>query len=109
MYEPKAAPPHDRLMSAFEMKMLTGATIWVSMEPVLDAQDALDLLDPQVSGYLFDLYRIGKLNYHPSSINWHDFGHAAEEICKRRGLTYYIKDSLREAMRNKHGEDTANA
>ena len=39
-----------------------------------------------------------KLNYHPSSINWHDFGHAAEEICKRRGLDYYIKDSLRADM-----------
>ena len=96
MYEPKAAPPHDRLMSAFEMKMLTGATIWVSMEPVLDAKDALDLLE--CKDQYFDLYRIGKLNYHPSTINWHDFGHAAEEICKRRGLFYYIKDSLRAEM-----------
>jgi len=93
-YEPNAAPPSERLFST----LLCPAKRWVSMEPVLDARDALDLLDPQVSGYLFDLYRIGKLNYHPSYINWHDFGHAAEEICKRRGLAYYIKDSLRAEM-----------
>lgn len=93
-YEPNAAPPSERLFST----LLCPAKRWVSMEPVLDARDALDLLDPQVSGYLFDLYRIGKLNYHPSYINWHDFGHAAEEICKRRGLNYYIKDGLRAEM-----------
>ena len=93
-FEPNAAPPSERLFST----ILCPANRWVSIEPVLDAQDALDLLDPQVSGYLFDLYRIGKLNYHPSSINHHDFGHAAEEICKRRGLNYYIKDSLRADM-----------
>ena len=45
----------------------------------------------------FDV-KIGKLNYHKSNINWNDFGHKAEEICKRRGLNYYIKDSLRAEM-----------
>ena len=94
MFEPNAAPPSERLLST----LLCPAKRWVSMEPVLDVQDALNLLDPQVSGYRFDLYRIGKLNYHPSSIPWHDFGNAAEAICIERGLNYYIKDGLRADM-----------
>jgi hypothetical protein len=53
--------------------------------------------------------KIGKLNYFKSDINWHDFGHRAEEICKRRGLNYYIKDSLRAAMGCADGENTGNA
>jgi hypothetical protein len=45
-----------------------------------------------------DRVKIGKLNYHPSSINWKAFGEEAERICKYFGLDYYIKDSLREEM-----------
>lgn len=102
MYEPHAAPPRDRLMSALDVKFNTGAKIWLSMEPVLDAEDALNLLE--CTDQHFDLYRIGKLNYHPSDINWNDFGHRAEEICKRRGLNYYIKDSLRAEMDGSNGK-----
>lgn len=88
--EPNAAPPLERINPIAECK----AKRWVSLEPVLHAGDALALLENTD----FDLYRIGKLNYHPSSINWHDFGRKAEDICKRRGLNYYIKDSLRAEM-----------
>ncbi len=90
--EPNAAPPLERIWTASKCPAKT----WVSLEPVLHAGDALALLEDVETH--FDLYRIGKLNYHPSGINWNDFGHAAEEICKRRGLNYYIKDSLRAEM-----------
>ncbi len=43
----------------------------------------------------------GKLNYHKSDINWAEFGKKAEKLCKRRGIDYYIKESLRAEMERK--------
>lgn len=92
--EPNAASPYDRIVSLMEVRA-RGIKTWVSFEPVLCAENVLGELEHIPTDV--DV-KIGKLNYHPSSINWHDFGHAAEEICKRRGLTYYIKDSIRAEM-----------
>ena len=39
-----------------------------------------------------------KHNYHPSDINWAQFGREAEALCKGLGLDYYIKESLRAEM-----------
>lgn len=47
---------------------------------------------------IIDKVKIGKLNYHPSTINWKDFGHEAEQLCKDLGMDYYIKESLRKDM-----------
>ena len=38
------------------------------------------------------------LDYHPSDINWAQFGREAEAACREMGLDYYIKDSLRLEM-----------
>jgi hypothetical protein len=68
---------------------------WVSFEPVIHERYVLyflDNIDPAVR------VKIGKLNYHPSDIKWAEFGRKAEEICKSRGLDYYIKDGLRQEM-----------
>lgn len=103
--EPKAANPVERLAS-LRTAAERGIQTWISFEPVLNAEDVLFVLEgiwPYVE------VKIGKLNYFKSDINWHDFGHRAEEICKRRGLNYYIKDSLRAAMGCADGEDTGNA
>ena len=45
-----------------------------------------------------DKVKIGKLNYHESDINWAEFGHAVEDVCRAYNLDYYIKDSLRKCM-----------
>ena len=92
--EPNAAGPADRFRSLMYARE-RGIKTWVSFEPVICADNVLAELEHVPTDVEV---KIGKLNYHPSSINWHDFGHAAEEICKRRGLTYYIKDSLRAEM-----------
>ena len=47
---------------------------------------------------LFDKVKIGKLNYHPSKVDWADFGRKAEAACQACGLDYYIKDDLRKEM-----------
>ena len=93
-YEPNAASPTERVMSLKNART-RGIKTWISFEPVLCAENVLLELEHVPTDVEV---KIGKLNYHPSSINWHDFGHDAEEICKRRGLTYYIKDSLRAEM-----------
>ena len=73
-----------------------GIRTWVSFEPVVDAEGVLrDIKD--VSGYV-DRVKIGKLNYHPSNIDWKWFGFEAEALCRRLGLDYYIKDGLRKEM-----------
>ena len=73
-----------------------GIKTWVSFEPVLS--DRWVLMCIRHSHQWFDKVKIGKLNYYPSDINWADFGHKAEELCKSLNLNYYIKESLRKEM-----------
>jgi len=73
-----------------------GIKTWVSFEPVLDAQIVLTAIEA-VAPFV-DKVKIGKLNYHPSDINWKTFGHEAERLCRQLGLNYTIKDSLRAEM-----------
>ena len=93
--EPGAIQAHKRL-AILNIAKLHGIKTWVSFEPVVNAVSVLRC----ISGYSspFDRVKIGKLNYHPSDINWAEFGREAEELCKRLGLDYYIKDSLRKEM-----------
>lgn len=73
-----------------------GIKTWISFEPVLDAKYCLNVL--RFSKVWADKVKIGKLNYHPSDIDWKKFGLEAEAICKEKGIEYYIKDSLRAEM-----------
>ena len=73
-----------------------GIKTWVSFEPVLDAENALGMIR-DVARYA-DKVKIGKLNYHPSDINWAEFGRRAEALCQELGLDYTIKESLRREM-----------
>lgn len=73
-----------------------GIKTWISFEPVLNAKYCLNVL--RFSKVWADKVKIGKLNYHPSDIDWKQFGNEAEAICKEKGIEYYIKDSLRAEM-----------
>lgn len=92
--EPNATLVLDRNSAIYEAHK-RGIKTWISYEPVLNASDVLHHIGctPWV-----DRIKIGKLNYHPSDINWHDFGHEVEALCQRLGRDYYIKDSLRAEM-----------
>lgn len=73
-----------------------GIKTWVSFEPVTDEREFfinLHLVAPFV-----DKVKIGKLNYHPSNIDWADFGRRAEDLCQKLGIRYYIKESLQREM-----------
>ena len=93
-YEPYAEDEEMRLMALVEANE-QGISTWVSCEPVLYPTRILRYIE---SAPWVDKWKIGKLNYHPSNINWHDFGHKAEALCIKLGRNYYIKDDLRKAM-----------
>lgn len=73
-----------------------GIKTWVSCEPVISDDDVLKFIKNCHS--IIDKVKIGKLNYHPSTIDWKQFGHEAEQLCRELGLDYYIKESLRKEM-----------
>lgn len=64
-----------------------GIKTWVSFEPVVNAENVLKHIK-EVAGFA-NRVKIGKLNYHPSDIDWKKFGNDAEELCKELGLEYY--------------------
>lgn len=88
-------------LNTLAMAKYRGTKTWVSFEPVLDAEAVLTCI--RLYHQLFDKVKIGKLNYHPSDIDWYDFGHKAEALCKELGIDYYIKDSLRKEMETRDG------
>lgn len=68
---------------------------WVSFEPVYSPEMVYEYIEYSAA---IDRFKIGKLNYHPSDINWGEFGRECERLCKEHGQDYYIKDSLRKEM-----------
>jgi DNA repair photolyase len=108
-WEPEAACPMSRLKTlraAHDM----GIKTWVSMEPVISAEQTLKLIEESFT--FVDLYKVGKLNSENSrgseqyeelkqiekSINWKDFGQKAEALLKGYSKEYYIKGDLRKEM-----------
>lgn len=73
-----------------------GIKTWVSFEPVLDESFVFYTIN--TFNQCFDKIKIGKLNYHPSDIDWADFGRRAEKLCRELGVDYYIKESLRKEV-----------
>lgn len=95
--EPNASRPIERLI-ALKSAHDKGIKTWVSAEPVLNAEEIIKFI--QGADYV-DLWKIGKLNYHPSDIDWGEFGIQAEHFLKAYAKNYYIKESLRKEMNNK--------
>ena len=81
---------HELSEQLIQAKALYGISTWVSFEPVIDADIVLDCL--RNGAKAVDKVEIGKLNYHKSDANWHDFGIEAEKTCKEQGVNYHIKE-----------------
>ncbi len=73
-----------------------GIKTWVSFEPV--THEGMFVMELLLVRDIADKVKIGKLNYHPSNIDWKTFGRKAEAMCQVLGIDYYIKDSLRREM-----------
>lgn len=94
--EQNAGWPIDRFR-ALVLAKSKGINTWVSCEPVFVAEAIYRLIE---TGAYIDLFKIGKLNYYPSEINWKEFGAECERLCIEYGRNYYIKEDLRKAMDN---------
>lgn len=93
--EPCAGFPSDRL-GVLTIAKRRGIKTWISAEPVLNADDIIACI--HACEGIVDLWKIGKLNYYPSDIDWATFGKSVETVLKFKGINYYIKDSLRAEM-----------
>ena len=97
-YEVGAGCTSARYGALFEA-LRSGIFTWVSVEPVIDADEAIRVIEV-VSSHA-DLVRIGQLNYMPAPegrIDWGEFGRRARRTCEEWGVQYYLKESLRLAM-----------
>ena len=95
-WEPGAAPVSDRI-NAIENAHARGIPTWVSIEPVIKPDQALQLirnLHPIV-----DHWKVGKINYNKAiekSVNWIKFREEVKELLNSISADYYLKKSLTE-------------
>jgi len=71
-----------------------GIKTWVSLEPVIDPNQALELI--KLLHPVVDQWKVGKLNYkHPDRrVDWIRFREEARELLDSLGADYYLKESL---------------
>ncbi|CAG0946263.1 hypothetical protein ANRL1_02877 [Anaerolineae bacterium] len=83
-WEPDAALPSDRIHTIAEFHAC-GIPTWVSLEPVLDPDTALRII--RSTHQVVDLFKVGKLNYHPHAkeTDWRAFALAAIELLDSLG------------------------
>jgi DNA repair photolyase len=93
-WEPGADLPGFRMEALAEAKRL-GIRTWVSLEPVIDTEQSLDVIRRTID--YVDHYRIGGLNYEkvrPTAAEYRIFGIKAIELCEKLGKSYWIKGDL---------------
>jgi DNA repair photolyase len=94
-WEPNAPPISDRIAAVKEAHE-RGIKTWVSLEPVIDPGQALELIEMlhPIVGH----WKIGKLNYmRPDKpVDWIKFREDAKALLDSLGADYYIKRSLTE-------------
>jgi DNA repair photolyase len=97
-WEPKAAPPAERIFTLKEAHE-RGIYTWISLEPVLYPQDSLNIIE--LTHTFVDKYKLGTLNYHPraATINWKTYGTDAVKLLESLKKDYYIKDDLKEKLK----------
>jgi DNA repair photolyase len=92
--EPGAESTNSRI-EALRIAHEQGIKTGVSLEPVFAPGNVYNA----IRRYDFiDLFKIGKLNYSGSNIDWWEFGNTAESLCIKHERNYQIKADLREVM-----------
>lgn len=93
-WEPLAAEPAERLL-AIQEAHTRGIQTWVSLEPVLDPKQSLEIIE--VTKSYVDHYKLGKLNHFASDMtddDWRLFGYNAVKLCEGFDRSYYVKADL---------------
>ncbi len=94
-WEQNAPSIADR-MTAIREAHARGIWTWVSLEPVIDPDQALALIE--VLHPIVDHWKVGKLNYMKPDrpVDWIGFRRVVTSILDSLGADYYIKKSLTE-------------
>jgi len=90
-WEPGAASPDDRV-AALKAFHDHGIFTWVSLEPTLDLETSLQIIG--MTHEFVDLFKIGKMNYCQSQVDWREYTERAIELCDRLTVGHYIKQDL---------------
>jgi hypothetical protein len=94
-WEPCASSVDDRLnvlKTAYEAGIFT----WVSLEPVIDPDQALAVI--RLAHPYVNFWKVGKLNHmkeYERTVDWGKFLFDAETLLTKLGAKYYIKNDLR--------------
>jgi DNA repair photolyase len=94
-WEPEAASVEERL-SILKAAHQAGIFTWVSLEPVIDPEQALDVI--RIASPFVRFWKVGKLNHNKAveaSIDWKQFLTDVELLLSKLKAKYYIKDDLR--------------
>ena len=93
-WERNAADPDDRI-SALAQFHDDGIFTWVSLEPTLDVEASLDLV--QATHSFVDLYKVGRANYLKEitrTTDWRDYTLRMIDKLQALGKAHYIKKDL---------------
>jgi DNA repair photolyase len=96
IWEPGTAQLSDRIAAVKEAHG-QGIATWVSIEPVISAEQAIELVQRYHS--IVDHWKVGKVNYLPELEKKIDWFHFRDEIIatfRSFGADFYIKKSLSE-------------
>ncbi len=94
IWEPNTPKIEERIKT-MENAHKKGIRTWVSLEPVIDPEQSLQLIK-QCHPYV-DHWKIGKINYHPEiekKIDWIEFREEVITLLESLSADYYIKKSL---------------
>jgi len=89
--EPNAPLPHEREIGIAEL-WYHGIPTWVSLEPILSVQDAAKIIE-ETRPYV-KTYKLGKLNYRKSDINWARATNELVSLLERLEKPYMVKEDL---------------
>jgi len=93
-WEPGASVPQERF-EALHILHNAGVKTWASMEPVIDPQQSLEIME--ITHDYVDAYKIGKLNHlkkQEDKVDWGKFLTDAVCIMRGYGKNFYIKKDL---------------
>jgi DNA repair photolyase len=92
-WERGAALPGDRIKALMTFHS-QGIYTWVSLEPTLDADSSLEIV--QRTHEFVDLYKIGRVNYLPmtKTTDWKDYTEKMMALCSKLNVTHYFKKDL---------------
>ena len=81
-------------MAALKIFHDAGIFTWVSLEPTLDCESSLSIIDR--THEFVDLFKIGRVNYLPmtKTTDWKSYTERMVELCAKLGVAHYVKKDL---------------